>query len=314
MYIIADVGSNWEKKQDLLDSIYYAKKAGANCVKFQFYDGKKLYGPTFKDELPYSLPKEWIPELYESAQLNKIDFCVTPFHEDDIEYLNDFNKRFWKVASSELTYRPMLEAIAETNKVVVLSLGASTDDDIKNAIKVFMGKCDLRLMYCVSSYPTIDHDLERMKWINKQYGYPVGFSDHTLDIYQSAVACQYTHHCPLYEKHFKVREMNTPDSKHSLNFTNFKKMIDRLKNPDIAKIQTPQESEWEMVQKHNRRLIATAAIKAADFLMYGKNIGAYRGVQVDPSRISPFDAELVQGKKAKRDLSPLDVITLDVAE
>jgi len=314
MYIIADIGSNWDKKDDLLDSIYYAKKAGANCVKFQFYDGKKLYGPGYKEEVTGSLPKDWIPELHEKAKLEKIDFCVTPFHEDDIEFLNDYNKRFWKVASSELTYRAMLENIAETNKVVVLSLGAAKEDDIKAAINIFRGKCDLRLMYCVASYPTTAHDLAKIKYLNDKFGYPVGFSDHTLDIYQSAAACAFLYNCTVYEKHFKVREMNTPDSGHSLNFTNFKKLVDRVRNPDLAKTIGPLESEWEMVQKHKRRLVATKDIKEGDFILYGDNIGSFRGITYDPTRISPHDAEKVQGKKAKRAIKIFDVITLDMVD
>jgi len=314
MYIIADIGSNWDKKDDLLESIHYAKKAGADCVKFQFYDGKKLYGPLYEKDVSRSLPKEWIPELHEKAKLDKIDFCVTPFHEDDVEFLNDYNKRFWKVASSELTYRAMLENIAETNKVVVLSLGAAEEADIKSAINIFRGKCDLRLMYCVASYPTRDHDLAKIKWLQEKFGYPVGFSDHTLDVYQSAAACAYLYNCPVYEKHFKVREMNTPDSGHSLNFTNFKKMVERVKNPDQAKAISPLDSEWEMTQRHKRRLVATSEIKRGDFLMYGKNIGAYRGTTFDPQRISPYDAEKIQGKKARQAIMPFDVITLDSVE
>lgn len=295
MYIIADVGSNWATKQDCLDSIYYASKAGANAVKFQCYDHKKLYG--YQDRMDHVLPLEWAPELARQAERYKIEFMATPFCPYDVKYLNDFVDK-WKIASSDLAYPQILEAVAKTDKPVILSTGASTEEDISRAIQhLKQGKTFL--MYCISDYPCKDHDLTFMEYLWHKHGVPVGLSDHSVDIYNTPYCAKYFFNAVILEKHFKIANMDTPDNGHSLHWHDFKRMVDRLKVRGTLNQWKTNHSELDMVQMHNRRLVALEEIQPGDELRFGVNFGAFRTKSRDATRISPFKWQELEGKTSK---------------
>lgn len=295
MYFIADVGSNWETTQDLIDSVYYAHKAGADAVKFQYYDHNALYG--FDGESYRTLTKEQLDAIRDKCRVMKIDLIITPFHEDDIAFLDQYVDS-WKVASSDINYKRMLEKIAKTGKHVILSTGASLPSDIIAAVGKF-DKRKVSLLYCVSAYPCREHDLTYIDVLSLKFRIPVGFSDHSLDIYNTAYCAKYFFGAAIFEKHFKVREMKTPDSEHSLLWDDFKRMVDRTRKTGGLLWRIARE-ESDMVQMHNRRLVAIKDIEAGAKLEYGLNYGAYRSKSVDATRISPFDEKKVEGKTVIR--------------
>jgi len=296
MYIIADVGSNWEKEDDLFESVYYAKKAGANAVKFQFYDHEKLYG--FKGDIPGVLTKQQIVQLHNKAKNCSIDFMVTPFHEDDIGFLNDY-VQIWKIASSDNTYTRMLNRIANTEKPSIISTGSVGINDLGESISILQAKTKkVCVMYCVSAYPSREHDLTYLDHLRERFGKAVGFSDHSLDIYNAPWVAKNVFKCEFLEKHFKLREMDTPDSDHSLLWTDFKRMVDRLK-VDTFRSWTENHSEHAMKQMHNRRLVATKMIHPGDKFVYGKNYGCFRVKSPDPCRIDAKNWHKIEGHSCR---------------
>lgn len=298
MYFIADVGSNWETTQDLIDSVYYAHKAGADAVKFQFYDHKSLYG--FDGVGRALLTKEQLDAIRDKCRVMKIDLIMTPFHEDHIDILKEYVNS-WKVASSDINYVQMLKNIEKTGKYTILSTGASSTSDIIKAVNIF-DKSKIALLYCVSAYPCKEHDLTFLKTLSEKFKVPVGYSDHSLDIYNTSYCCKMFFGCKIFEKHFKVREMLTSDSGHALLWSDFKRMVDRTRRRNESLPWRIAAEEIDMVQMYNRRLVATTDIKKGDVLEYGKNYGAYRSKSRDATRISPWDEQIVNGKKSLNDI------------
>lgn len=303
MFIIADIGSNWVTKEDCFDSVFYASKTGADAVKFQLYDHKKLYG--FDGKLKGSLPKEWVENLYQKAHDCGIEFMITPFHHEDVQFLDRYVKR-WKIASSDLTYIPLLEAVAATTKPVILSVGASSLEDIERAVNILMNN-RIYLMYCVSSYPSTEHDLNYIELLYNEFQHPVGYSDHSTDVYMSAYAAKRFYNCAIYEKHLKVRDMDTPDAPHSLTWWDFRKMVNRTKvlGPIDWKI---QPSEKDMLTFHNRRLVAIKDIKPGDFFILGVNYGYYR-TKIKQIGLPISDHRELEGLEAKSEVMAGRTIT-----
>ncbi len=110
------------------------------------------------------------------------------------------------------------------------------------------------------------------------------------------------------EKHFKIENMNTPDSPHSLDPSAFSLMI---RNNPIDYVHMPDPQERETVLKHKRRLIATSFIKKGETLVYAKNFGIYRSASEDMIGLSGFLSQYIDGKIAVRDIGLSEVISPD---
>ena len=300
-YVIAEVGSNWRDLSDCMQSVSTAKAVGADAVKFQAFTHAELYGWQMdQNELRHALPLDWLPKLKEKADACGIDFLCTAFSPQGVEAVDPFVKRH-KVASSDLTYPQLLDAVKKTGKPVLLSTGASSHGDITRALAILY-PANVTLMYCVSAYPARMTDLRVLGLLKQAYGLPVGFSDHSLDVINAPVLAQ-ERGAVVLEKHFTaVPEVETPDRPHSLNAHDFRLMVEHLKG--IRKpIIGPQPEEQAMFLRHNRRLVATADVAAGASLRFDQNYGAFRASADDMRGLIPFAWESVEGRAATKPIT-----------
>ncbi len=293
-FIIAEIGSNWNTLNDCLTAIAAARVVGADAVKFQFFTGQKLYGPD-APTLSRELPEEWLPKLKEKSDACDIEFMCTLFDPEDVKKYDHLLTRH-KVASSDLTYRALLEAIRDTGKEVLLSVGASNFGDIRLALG-YLNPELVTLMYCVSSYPSYDHNLFEIDSLADNLDLPVGFSDHSRDIYTPLSA--YRHFgCRVIEKHFNPLDLeNTPDAPHSVSLNEFHEMVKRVRYQGDFEF-SPKPSEKDMFLRHNRRLIALRDIEEGDTMKYGYNYGCFRSSSDDLKGQSGLMDQHIEGKSA----------------
>jgi sialic acid synthase SpsE len=310
--IIAEVGSNWTTFEDAKNSIALAKQVGADAVKFQAFDYKALYGQDFfrndsqengkdvwvKSARPGQLPLDWLPKLAEKAKACGIEFMCTAFSPELVAAVDPYVQTH-KIASAELTHVRLLEAVRKTGKPVILSTGASGRQDISNALEVLKGS-SVTLMHCVAAYPARATALPRIRALKEEFGVPVGYSDHSISCDDIPSQAVHTWGATVLEKHFTIiPDVATPDGPHSLTVDQFKYMVDYIKGR--VNYLSPGHSEEEgMIQRHNRRLMATHPIAQGEILIEGFNFGAYRALQDEPSALSPWLIKEVVGKSAKR--------------
>jgi len=214
MIIIAQVGINHNGKlKEAKKLVTAAKKAGADAVRFQTFWN---LGQLEKYELT---KEEWI-ELKEYCDEEEIKFLSTPYTLEAIDFLDDLVS-ILKVASPFLTDKEFILKIASKKKTILLSTGSLKYKDRMapmNKIKETLGwipGADVILLHCVSKYPCEDGKYDRIEKL-KQFGYPVGLSDHTKDIEFPIV--------PVIEKHFMINE-NCIGASVSLNPKQFKQMV-----------------------------------------------------------------------------------------
>ena len=178
--IIAEAGVNHNGKlkfgKRLIDE---AKKAGADIIKIQTYKAKKLTtknAPRFwnwKGELKKngtqydsysnldSFSKNEYRQLINYCKKKKIEFLSTPFDEESAEMLIEIGMKGFKVASSDITNHPFLEFLAKKKLPILLSSGASSINEIKEAVKIINknGNKKVLIMQCTLCYPT-NHKLQ----------------------------------------------------------------------------------------------------------------------------------------------------------
>ena len=82
----------------------------------------------------------------------KILCFSSPFSERTVEFLEKLNCPAYKVASLEITNLQLLKEV-KTKKPVIISTGAASIKEIKNALKIFKNKKNIALLKCTVDYP-----------------------------------------------------------------------------------------------------------------------------------------------------------------
>jgi len=303
-FIIAEIGSNHSNFGEASESISIAKNCGADAAKFQLFSEHDLYGSGSKD---YNIDPKDLVKLKEKADACGIEFMCTAFSQDGYDIVNPLVKRH-KIASSESNHPFLLNYVASFAKPVIVSFGASSTTDIEIAI-TYLGSGDITALYCVSDYPAKNVNLYGINKLKTILGgrCAVGYSCHTKDWYTPAAAV-HGHGAMVIEKHFKLKEMNTPDNDHALLPEDFKKMVKAIRGNPLDYIAFPDAQEKDAVELYNRRLVASKDIKAGEVLDPGSNIGIYRTRTRDREGLSPFAIFRLAGKLAVKDIKALEPI------
>ena len=148
-----------------------AADAGITAVKFQTYKAGTLAAkasPYYWDitEEPtrsqYELFRkfdsfgyEQYRELKEYSDEIGIEFLSTAFDFESADYLDEL-MNVYKISSSDLSNIPFIEYQARKNKPILLSVGASNEDEIVRALDAIRRNTDapVTLLHCVLEYPT----------------------------------------------------------------------------------------------------------------------------------------------------------------
>lgn len=274
-YVIAEIGSNHDCSLDkALTLIHSAKAAGADGVKFQSFQVDKLIAPRNKQGDAWgahpawdilkrlSLPTDWHAKLKAEADSIGIDFLSAPFDTERLQLLLDLDVPFIKIASGDLTYTPLLQAVAQSEKPIVLSTGIATLEEVAAAISVLKhaGAQDIALLHCVSLYPPefSEMNLRALATMQAEFGLPVGLSDHTPGL--AAVLGAVALGANVIEKHVTdSRALPGPDHPYALEFDEFQQMVNEIRNLEAALgdgIKKP--SERELPEKVGARRAAYA--------------------------------------------------------
>jgi N-acetylneuraminate synthase len=203
-YVIAEIGINHNGDIDLTKRlISVAVAAGCDAVKFQkrtvdiVYTAAELatprenpFGDTNGDlKRGLEFDEDDYAEIQSFCKQVKIDWFVSPWDEQAVDFMEAFNTVAYKVASASLTDDNLLRHIRATGKPVIASTGMSTYAEIDHAVQV-LGKDDLILMHTTSTYPAKYEqlNLRAIPTMAERYGVPIGYSGHETGIPTSVAA------------------------------------------------------------------------------------------------------------------------------
>lgn len=288
-YIIAEMSANHAgSKAHAMEIIHAAKEAGADCVKIQTYTADtltidchnkyfNLTEGTWKGENLYNLyqkaytPWEWQPELKAEAEKLGLDFFSTPFDRTAVDFLEEMQVEFYKIASFELIDIPLIEYVASKGKPIIMSTGMASLGEIQEAVEAVQRVCSpqLALLKCSSSYPAIPKDMNLRTIPNMQevFHVPVGLSDHSMGDIAAVTAVALG--ASIIEKHFCLgRELENPDSSFSMEPDEFKQMVEHIRQAETALGRVNYHvTESEMSDRRNRRsLFVVQDIKKGELL------------------------------------------------
>lgn len=292
-YVIAEIGANHNGDMTLAKiMIDSAIENGADAVKFQSWTDKSLiakeeydrnqsyddspkkhFGSLEEMVKKYYLREEQHFLLKEYCDSKNIDFCSTPFSEDEADLLEKLNVPFYKVASMDINNFRLLEHIANKNKPVVISTGMATLAEIDAAIKTIEAcdNYDIILLHCVSIYPPKVEDihLNNITMLQNMYPkYPIGFSDHTLGtaVPLASVALG----AAVIEKHFTT-DKNLPGWDHEISADPEELRIIVEQGKMLSKamgnyFRTVSDDEKAKMHKFRRSIVINKDLKAGDVI------------------------------------------------
>ena len=322
-FIIAEAGVNHECDMDVAKRlIYEAKEGGADAIKFQTYKAGKIaskHSPYYWDiskestKSQYKLFKKydkfWKNE-YEELKLLcddiDIEFMSTPFDFESANFLNDLMNVF-KISSSDITNKPFIEIIADFQKPIILSTGASEHNEIKQSINWISNKSKINthcLMHCILNYPTSNENANLGMLLDLKANYPsfiLGYSDHTLPEEMKTLEIATLLGAKVIEKHFTHdKNLKGNDHYHAMDMNDLK--IFRKNLASVKKVIGNFEKfslETEQISRKNARrsIVANETIKKGEFITKDKITYKRPG-----TGIPPFEIDNILGKKASEEI------------
>lgn len=318
VYVIAEIGSNHDSDLDKArELITAAKEAGADAVKFQSFTAEGLINPLMPDEKgnwvvhpafpileKLTVPEEWHGVLKKHCASLGITFLSAPFDPDRAELLNGLKVDAFKLASGELTNEPLLRQVAAYGKPIILSTGAAYLEEVKRAVEVITGEKNyqLALLHCASLYPPSygDVNIRAMSTLAREFGCPVGFSDHTpgSEVPVAAVALG----ASIIEKHITFdRKLKGPDHPYAMEIDEFRSMVRAIRNVEAALgtgIKEPSPNEMAERVGARRSIYAKVNIPRGEVITSGMVKLVRHAYGMEPRELSG-----IIGKVAGRDIS-----------
>lgn len=333
-FIIADISLayyEFAKQEEIADIeaakflIDEAQSCGVDAVMFQSFKAENVLSrdSSALDELGLSmdyfdslknLDKFGVGEFKQLAEHCRsigMTFLSTPLDFESVDYLDEFLD-VYQIASSDINNIPFIKHVASKNKPILLSTGAATLMEIKNAIKAIedVSTVDIVIMHSIMSFPTSyeDANLLMIKDLIENFPeYEVGYSDHTKpDDDMLILTTAYNYGANVLEKHFTFdKKLNGVDSCYAMDgddVIRFKRNALFLSKISGRKNKQPLICESYARKEYRKSIVAKNDIKKGDTITEADITFKRPGIG-----IAPIDADDVVGRIADNDI-PKDAL------
>ena len=320
-FIIAEAGVNHNGDLALARRLVdVAADAGADAVKFQTFKAERVMSPSAPkadyqkqttgdagSQLDMVRALELPPSAFQDLQARCIDrgiqFLSTPFDHESVNVLFEMGVAAFKVPSGEITNWPFLELVASKGRPVVLSTGMSYLGEVDEAVRVLhaAGCRQLAILQCVSNYPAApaDINLKAMRTMERAFGTPVGYSDHSPGI-EIALAAAALGAC-IIEKHFTLdQNLPGPDHLASLEPDDLARMVRCIRVVEAALgdgRKRPAPAEFATAAVARRSLFVGRDVRAGDVID-----SSVLSILRPAGGIPPNVLSVIVGRRAARDL------------
>ena len=269
IYIVAEIGINHNGSLDYAkELIDMAVKCGCDAVKFQKRNLDIVYGDELlsqkrdspwgntqrdqKEALEFSL-KEY-DQIDQYCKDKSISWFASSWDQESQIAMRKYNFPYNKIASAMTTNKTFVELVASEQIPTFVSTGMTEINEIDWVVNIFRKyKCDLMLMHTVSTYPSLDENLN-LKCINtlkERYKLPIGYSGHEVGVSPSIIAASLG--AAAVERHITLdRAMYGSDQSASLETSGLRQLCETLRKiPSVlgSPVKKILESEMEVASK-----------------------------------------------------------------
>jgi N-acetylneuraminate synthase len=198
-------GNHNQSLERALEIVELAAKARVDAVKLQTYTADTItldldereFFIADKDSLwqgtsLYKLyqqaytPWEWHKPIFDRCKELGIIGFSTPFDFTSVDFLEELEVPFYKIASFENVDLPLIKRVAQTGKPIIASTGMANVAELYELVHTAKqnGCPEVVLLKCTSSYPATPEgsNLLTIPHMRELFGCTVGLSDHTLGI------------------------------------------------------------------------------------------------------------------------------------
>ncbi len=324
-FFIADIAANHdgdlERGKKL---IYLAARAGADAAKFQHFAAESIvsdYGfktlgankshqrkwgkSVFDVYRDASLDPQWTPILKETCDNAGIKFLTSPYSFEHVDNVDQYVSAY-KVGSGDITWKEIIEYMAEKRKPIILATGASSADEVFRAVSCILPRTpDLALLQCNTNYTAERENFKHIQLnVLKTYAdmFPdliLGLSDHTPG--HATVLGAVALGARIVEKHFTDDTSRSgPDHNFSMDFESWQDMVERTRELEDALgtgIKKVEDNEGDTVMLQRRSIRLKKDMLPGDQILMSC-IEMLRPCPADA--ISPWEKEKILGKTITR--------------
>lgn len=324
-FIIAEIGQAHDGSLGIAHSYIDAlANTGVNAIKFQThiaeaessifenfrvnfsYEDKTRFDYWKRMEFEFD---QWLGLKNHCEKLG-LEFISSPFSCLAVDLLEKIGVDKYKVGSGEVRNKLLIDKICKTGKEILISSGMSTIMELEQSISWINNfNQKYSLFQCTTEYPTSPEDwgLGVIQDLKEKFQVPVGFSDHSGDIYSSLAAVALG--ADMLEFHVVFsKEMFGPDSKASLTIEQVKTLVKGVRQLEISNsslIRKDCDNRFlELKQLFGKSLCVNKKLKAGYVLTFD-DLEAKKpmGRGIDAAEYTN-----IIGKKLKHDLEKWDFI------
>lgn len=326
VFVIAELGYNFNTMAEALRSVDAAAEAGVDALKLQTFRADTITtrsvafpaeagGANQYDEFKrYEISEDAHGEIFDRVRQRGMVAFSTPSHPRDVDLLERFDVPVYKIGSDDLTNLPLLRYVAGTGKPIIFSSGMATLGEVDEAVRTFheAGNDRLILLHCVSNYPVHDVSVMNLRVIQsyqKLFPVVVGFSDHTTTATAAVAAVALG--ARVIERHFVLdKTLPVPDAFFSADPAEMASLVHAVRDVEAMLgdgVKRPSATELQMRRDTRKSLVAARAIPAGQRITEADVI-----IKRPGSGIAPRDLSLVIGRTAKRDIEADELVTWDL--
>jgi sialic acid synthase SpsE len=240
--------------------------------------------------------------------------CV--YERSSVDFAQSIDVDAYKIHSADLSNPVLINYVAQTNKRIDLSVGASTTAEMQSALE-WIGGRDTWLMYGYQGFPTPTDaiNLNYMIKLKQLFELPVGYQDHSDANLPAAFwlpAAALGMGVDVLEKHITHdRSYNGIDHEAALNPDEFARFVEMVREIEAARGHStprpfsPEEVKYRKYSKKSlvaSRDLAEGHVIAADDLLF---------MRADSLGLTPDQAERLVNRKVRRPIAAYHLVTED---
>ena len=289
-YVIAEMACSHDGDADNARTIIDgAGHAGADAIQFQIWKLEDImvrHHPAFPDVKKLELPQSAWSDLaaYVRSRWPGLSIIACVYDEESVNFAESIGVDAYKLHAADLSNPQLVTYVADTERRIDLSVGASTIAEIEAALEWIAARSSANtwLMYGYQIFPTpIDAiNLHYMMKLKQLFELPIGYQDHTDAVDPGAYwipATAIGMGADIMEKHITHdRSEKGADHESALNpdeFIRFVKMvrdIDAARGSSVPRPFTEEERRYRVYAKKSlvagRQLRAGSRLSADDLV------------------------------------------------